>query len=276
MRNIILLMAFVSFTAQSQDKFFQIRNPYQGSHYAFSSFDAAEINQFIVQFNETWNEDISDGFDLYDGNELGMTFSTSGMRFVWGKKDMKWTASTDYAIGFGKTKNEVSFRNGISQKMELRSTSNQINNTFGISLDENKFWFEGLYCTNIRRIFIEYSTVHLNDIESFGPEYKLNGLYKGLIRTMEFGAQASYRKKKYIMYARVQYPIAIVGPGKDERYFTDAQSKHANPTDFPSNYNTYVSDPQGHYERKEGLMTSGFKGLSYGFGIMMIIGKFEE
>lgn len=270
--SIFLLLQAATVSAQ----FFTMRHPYTGSHYAFSSFDATGLNQFVVQFNAMWQSDISTGFHQYEGNELGQTFSTSGMRFVWGKKDMQWTASTDYAIGFGKDKNEVTFNNGITQIFNLRATNNQINNTFGIALKENKFWLEAMYCTNLGRVFIEYATIHHNGVESYGSEYKLNGLYKGTIRTMEFGTQTSYRRKRVVMYARVLYPLAIVGPGKSERFFVDAQSTQPDPKDFPSNYNTYVNDPMGHIERSEGLQTTGFKGLSYGFGMLIIMGKIDE
>ena len=264
-----------SFTSMSQ--IFTMRHPYSGSHYAFKRIDPSGLNSFVVEFNQMWADDLSEGFEQYSGNEFGQTFTTSGMRFVWGKKDMKWTASSDYALGFGKSKNSATFNNGITQNMEVRYTSNQINNTFGIALNENKVWLEALYCTNLSRIFIEYSTVHQTGQESFGPEYKLNGLYKGLVRTMEIGVQASYRfKKRYVLYGRFLLPMAIVGPDRSERGFIDDKSVHSDPRNFPGNYDTYVNDPSGHVQRNEGLTSEAFKGISYGFGLLIYVGKIEE
>lgn len=271
-----VLAFFVLVALQSNAQFFTMRHPYSGSHFAFKQLNVGDLNRFVIGFNQAWAQDIQSGLRQFEEGEFGQTFSTSGMRFVWGKKDMKWTFSTDYAIGFGKAKNEVHFTNGIEQRMEVRYTSNQINNTFGISLKENKVWLEGMYCTNLSRIFIEYSTIHLSGKESFGPEYKLNGLYKGLIRTMEFGAQASYRfKKRYVLYGRVLIPVAIIGPDKSERFFTDEQSVHSDPRNFPTNYETYVNAPADHVSSNGQMSTEGFKGLSYGFGMLIYVGKIE-
>ncbi len=271
MKNFLLLTLLITHVASAQ--IFEMVKPYTGGHYAFSRFDPNGVNQFAVQFNNLWAADISSGFSQYSGKELGQTFTTSGMRFVWGKKAMQWTASTDYAFGFGKEKNEAKFSNGITQIMNLRATSNQINTTFGVALKENSVWLEGMYCTNIARVFIEYATVHRNGVESYGTEYKLNGLYKGLIRTMGIGAQVSYRKGKYILYSRMLMPVVIVGPGKNERVFTDDQSTQPQPNNFPSNYENYVADPATYSSGNQGLQSSDFKGFSFGFGFFYIIGK---
>lgn len=275
-RTFFLILSF-GLMIQAYGQFFTMRHPYSGSHYAFKQINPGDLNRFVVDFNQMWANDITTGFTQFKGDEFGQTFTTSGMRFVWGKKEMQWTISTDYALGFGKAKNNVVFKNGIEQNMEVRYTSNQINNTFGIALKENKIWLEAMYCTNLSNIFVEYSTVHLSGQESFGPEYKLNGLYKGLLRTMEFGAQASYRfKKRYVLYGRCLLPVAIVGPDASERGLIDAQSVHSDPRNFPGNYATYVNDPSGHISRNEGMSSEGFKGFSYGFGLLIYVGKIEE
>lgn len=259
-----------------QAQFFTMRHPYSGSHYGFKTVDVGDLNRFVVGFNKAWSADIQSGFRQFEKNEFGQTFTTSGMRFVWGNNDMKWTFSTDYAFGAGKAENEVLFTNGITQKMNVRYTSNQINQTFGVSLKENKVWLEALYCTNLSKIFIEYSTVHLSERESFGPEYKLNGIYQGVIKTMEFGAQASYRyKKRYVLYARFLLPLAVVGPSDNERVFIDEQSVHSDPREFPTEYSTYVNDPTTHINNRNQMSTEGFKGMSYGFGMLIYVGKIE-
>jgi hypothetical protein len=252
---------------------FTMKKSFTGSHYGFRNFDPAGINRFVVDFNATWADDITTGFHQYDGSELNQTYTTSGFRLIWGKKDMKWTASSDYAFGAGKDKNNVVFNNGIEQNMILRATNHQISNTFGITLKEEKVWIEGMYCTNLGKVIVEYSTVHLDGNESFGNEYKLNGLYTGTIKTMEIGAQFCYKYKKYVFYARTMVPMAVVGPDKGLRGLYDPQSSQNDPKDFPSNYNTYVDDPSGHITRTEGLRTDGFKGFSYGFGMFYYIGK---
>ena len=262
MRKLLLFMILLNVfcvTAQT----FTLRHPYSGSHYGFKKIDPSTLNNFVIGFNQMWSADIVEGFQQYDGGEFGQTFSTSGMRFVWGKKSVQWTASTDYSIGTGKSKNKVEFSNGIEQNLTVRYTSNQINNTFGVALKENKFWLEAMYCTNLSKLIVEYSTTHLNGVESFGSEYKLNGLYKGLIRTMEIGAQTSYRfNKRYVLYARVLFPMKVAGPSTSERGLINAQSVQSEPKDFPENYDTYVNDPEGHVSRKEGMNTTGIKGLS--------------
>jgi len=271
----IILCVLMGINVNAQ--FFTMRHAYSGSHFAFKKINTGDLNRFVVSFNQLWATDIKSGYRQFKDNEFGQTFTTSGMRFVWGQKDMKWTFSTDYALGFGKVKNKVKFTNGIEQSMEVRYTSNQINNTFGISLKENKVWLEALYCTNLSRVFIEYSTIHLSGTESFGSEYKLNGLYKGLIKTMEFGLQTSYRfKKRYVLYARFLMPASIIGPSKDERVMIDERSVHSDPRNFPANYESYVNDPSGHISRNEQMRTDGFKGVSDGFGMLIYLGKIKE
>ena len=275
MKKICFVLLLFSLGAHGQ--FFTMKKSYTGSHYGFKRFDPIGINQFVVSFNEMWSENISTGFHQYDGSELGQTFTTSGLRFIWGKDEkMKWTASSDYAFGMGKDKNAVIFTNGIEQNLTLRASNHQVNNTFGISLNEDKLWIEALYSTNLGKVIIEYSTVHQDGTESFGTEYKLNGLYIGTIKTMEIGAQFCYKYKKYVFYTRAMVPLAIVGPGKGMRGLVDEQSSQADPKDFPSDYNTYISDPAGHVSRNEGLQTTGFKGFSYGFGMFYLIGKDKD
>lgn len=269
----VLLLGMLFLTPGIHAQIFALKKTYTGSHYAFSHFDPTGINQFVVQFNEMWSDAIQTGFHQYDGSELGQTFTTSGLRFIWGQNSMKWTASSDYAFGAGKDKNEVVFNNGMTQLMTLKSTCNQINNTFGITLNEEKLWLEALYCTNLGKVLIEYSTLQPNGVESFGTEYKLNGLYTGTLKTMQFGVQTSYKYKKYVFYARAMIPTVVLGPDKSARGLVDAQSSQADPRDFPSNYNTYVNDPQGHVSRLENLQTTNFKGYSYGFGMFYLIGK---
>lgn len=70
---------------------------------------------------------------------------------------------------------------------------------------------------------------------------------------MQFGVQTSYRHKKLVFYARAMIPTVVLGPEESERGLVDAQSSQADPRDFPSNYNTYINDPQGHIARFENL-----------------------
>lgn len=273
MKKAILTICTFLLTQNFQAQIFELKKTYTGSHYAFSRFKTAEINQFVVQFNQMWKDDIETGFSQYKGGELGQTFTTSGLRVIWGKKERKWTASSDYAFGAGKAKNKVDFKNGMSQTLILRATSHQISSSFGMTFKENKYWLEAMYTTNLTKLIIEYATIHQNGTESFGTEYKLNGLYRGEIKTMELGFQASYKHKKFVLYTRVLYPVIVTGPKKNERNFVDVRSSQLEPRDFPSNYNSYVNDPEGHISRGESLTSNGFKGLSYGFGLFYLIGK---
>jgi hypothetical protein len=270
--SIIVLFAVVSPLARAQ--FFEMKKSYTGWHYAFSRFNPDGINKFVVQFNKMWESDIESGFHQYKGGERGQNFTTSGLRVIFGKKEeYKWTISSDYAFGFGKEKNECVFKNGMIQHMVMKFRNNQINFSFGITKKENKIWLEGLYCTNLGKIILEYSTEHRNGANSFGTEYKLNGIYTATIKTMEFGIQTSYKHKKYVFYARALMPAFIIGPSKNERSFVDERSSQMDPKDFPSDYNSYVADPVGHTSRGEFLKSNGFKGFSYGFGMFYLIGK---
>jgi hypothetical protein len=270
-KQILILFLFTGTFSKAQ--FFEMKKTYTGGHYAFSHFNEDDINKFVVHFNQLWASDLKTGFHQYKGNERGQTFTTSGFRFIFGKEETKWTASMDYAYGFGKDKNEAEFQNGIIQHMDVKFRNNQINFSFGVAKNENKVWLEGLYSTNLGKVIIEYSTEHLNGIQSFGTEYKLNGIYVSTIKTMEFGAQASYKYKKYVFYARAMFPALVIGPGKKERMFVDARSSGTDPKDFPSEYNTYVNDPQAHVSANGSLQSTGFKGLSYGFGMFFLLGK---
>lgn len=270
-KYLLVLLVLAGTCAQAQ--LFEMKKTYTGFHYAFSRFNEEAINKFVVQFNQMWQNDLEKGFHQYRGNERGQTFTTSGFRVIFGKKETKFTASTDYAYGWGKEKNKAIFKNGIIQRMDMKFRCNQVNLSFGITKNNNKVWLEGLYCTNLGKIILEYSTEHLNGVKSFGTEYKLNGIYIGHIKTMEFGVQLSYKYKKYVFYARALLPTIVLGPSKNERAFTDARSSQPDPKDFPSDYNSYINDPAGHVARKEYLQSTGFKGFSYGFGMFYLIGK---
>lgn len=264
---LLILLAY-----ESSAQIFDMRKAYTGYHFAFSPFKETPINQFIVQFNQMWRDDLAKGFHQYSGNELGQSFTTSGFRFIWGK-NRKWTASTDYAFGAGKDKNEAEFKSGIIQHLRLRVTNHQVNASFGVSLKENKVWLEGLYSTCIGKAVIEYSTEYQNGVTSFGTEYKLNGVYSGNIKTMQLGVQSSYKYKKYVFYARALFPIIILGPDENARNLIDEKSSQPAPNDFPSDYNTYINQPQNYNPEVDGLLSTGFKGMSYGFGMFYLIGK---
>jgi hypothetical protein len=252
---------------------FVLKKTYTGYHYGFSRFNEDGLNKFVVQFNKMWGDDLQEYFHQYKGGERGQNFTTSGFRFIVGKKETKWTFSTDYAFGFGKDKNEAVFKNGIRQHMVVKFRNNQVNLSFGITKKEEKFWLEALYCTNLAKVIIEYSTEHTNGVQSFGTEYKLNGIYIGTIKTMELGAQVSYKVKKYVFYSRVLFPIAVIGPDKNARNFIDERSGYTAPNDFPSDYDSYVNDPQRYVSEDHSLKSTNFKGLSFGFGMFYLIGK---
>lgn len=265
------LLACIPASAQ----FFQMKKTYTGYHYGFGFWNPDDVNKFVVGFNEMYRDDLNEYFSQFTGRDRGMSFTTSGFRFIIGKDDWerKFTFSTDYAFGAGKEKNEAEFKNGIKQHMVLKFRTNQVNMTFGITKKDNKVWLEGMYCTNLQKVIIEYSTEHLNGVNSFGTEYKLNGVYVGTLKTMELGAQVSYKWKKNVFYTRVLYPIAVIGPDKAKRNFVDERSGYDAPNDFPSDYNSYVNDPAGYISRDESLKTTGMKGLSFGFGMVHLIGK---
>jgi len=274
MKTIMLLLTAAAAPVCLRAQLFEMKKSYTGSHYAFSRFDPSGLNQFVVGFNDAWRNDLSSGFHQYKGSELGLTFTTSGFRVIFGRReDFKWTISTDYAYGFGKDKNEAVFRNGVEQHMEVRSSKNQINTTFGIALKESKVWLEAYASTNLAKTLIQYTTVYPNGSESYGSEYKLNGLYRGNIKTMEMGFQVSYKYKKYVFYSRAMMPLFILGPGEEERHFNDESNGHEKPNDFPSNYPAYLYDATAYKNESGHLKSSDFKGISYGFGILYLIGK---
>jgi hypothetical protein len=270
-KTILLLLTLVCTQAHAQ--LFELKKTYTGFHYAFSRFDEDGINKFVVQFNKMWEADLNEGFHQYKGNERGQTFTTSGFRFIFKIGERHFTASTDYAYGFGKEKNEATFKNGMTQHMDIKFRCNQVNLSFGIAKKDNKVWLEGLYCTNLGKMILEYSSEYPNGVTSFGTEYKLNGVYVGKIKTMEFGVQASYKYKKYVFYGRALMPAFVIGPSKAERAFVDERSSQVSPKDFPSDYNSYVADPAGHTSRSEYLQSTGFKGFSFGFGMFYLFGK---
>lgn len=269
-----LTAVFLLFAVYVSAQIFEMKKTYTGYHYGFGFWNPDGINRFVVQFNEMYHGDLQEYFHQYTGRERGMNFTTNGLRFILASDgETKLTFSTDYAFGAGKEKNEAVFKNGMVQHMVVKFRTNQVNMTFGIAKKDNKFWVEGIYCTNLAKIIIEYSTEHLNGVNSFGTEYKLNGVYVGTVKTMELGAQVSYKWKKNVFYTRVLYPIAVIGPDKDKRNFTDERSGYAAPNDFPSDYNSYVNDPAGYTANDGSLKTTGMKGLSFGFGMFHLIGK---
>ncbi len=269
MKIAILTFVCISCAITSvQGQFFQLKKSYTGSHFAFKRVNPKGLNDFFNSFNDLYAKDLTQKFHQLRGGEFGQTFTTSGLRVIFGKReDFKWTISTDYAYGAGKDKNEAHFSNGIEQHMKVRYSS------FGVALKENKFWLEGMYCANISKITIEYSTLYPNGSESFSSEYKLNGLYTANLSTQELGIQLSYKRKKYVLYTRALLPIFITGPDKSSRSFVDPRNGNSQPTDFPSNYKTYSQNPNQLISNGEQLKSTGFKGFSYGFGLIYLIGK---
>ncbi|HTF04244.1 MAG TPA: hypothetical protein VK826_09460 [Bacteroidia bacterium] len=272
MKKILSALALLTIVS-AHAQIFEMKKTYTGYHYGFGFWNPDGLNKFVVSFNDMYRDDLKEYFTQYSGRERGMSFTTSGFRFIVGKKETKWTFSTDYAFGAGKEKNEAVFKNGITQHMVVKFRTNQVNFSFGITKKENKVWIEGLYCTNLAKVIIEYSTEHLNGVNSFGTEYRLNGIYIGTIKTMELGAQFSYKWKKNVFYTRILYPIAVIGPDKGKRNFVDDRSGYEAPNDFPSDYNSYVNDPAGYAANNGALQSTGMKGLSFGFGMFHLIGK---
>ncbi len=264
-------LLLTSLTAQAQ--FIQMKKTYTGTYYGFKSIDPAGLNKFVVGFNERYASGMSEKFHQYKGGEFGQTFTTSGFRFIFGNGENKWTLSTDYAFGSGKDKNKAVFTNGVEQRMEVRYSSNFVTTTFGRTFKENKYWLEGMLTTNLSKMFIEYTTVYPNGQESFGSEYKLNGLYTANLKTMEFGVQATYKYKKYLLFARAFAPIFVMGPDEKERNFVDERNNNTQPTDFPSDYNSYADNPSSYVSENGQLKSTNFKGISYGFGFIYLIGK---
>jgi len=250
-----------------------MKKTYTGSYYGFKHIDPAGLNQFVVGFNEMAGSALKDKFHQYSGNEFGQTFTTSGFRVILGNKPNKWTFSTDYAFGMGKDKNQAVYQNGVEQHMTVRYSTNFVTTTFGRTFKENKYWLEGMLTTNLSKMYIEYSTVYPNGQESFGSEYKLNGLYKATLKTMEIGVQATYKHKKYLMFARAFVPMFTLGPDKTQRNFVDERNNNAAPTDFPSNYGSYTSNHTAYVSENQQMKSTNFKGISYGFGIIYLIGK---
>lgn len=273
MRILLFSLAAMFATTQANAQFIQMKKTYTGSYYGFKSIDPAGLNKFVVGFNEAYGAGMTEKFHQYKGGEFGQTFTTSGFRLIFGNGENKWTLSTDYAFGMGKDKNEAIFANGVEQHMTVRYSTNFITTTFGRTFKENKYWLEGMLTTNLSKMFVEYTTVYPNGQESFGSEYKLNGLYTANLKTMELGVQATYKYKKYLLFARAFMPLAILGPDEKERNFVDERNNNASPTDFPSNYDNYVNN-QAAYESENGqLKSTDFKGFSYGFGFIYLIGK---
>jgi len=273
MRKLYLGVSLLLTSLTAHAQFIQMKKTYTGTYYGFKRIDPAGLNKFVVGFNERYGAGMSEKFHQYKGGEFGQTFTTSGFRFILGNGENKWTFSTDYAFGSGKDKNEAVFTNGVEQHMEVRYSSNYITTTFGRTFKENKYWLEGMLTTNLSKMFIEYTTVYPNGQESFGSEYKLNGLYTANLKTMEFGIQATYKYKKYLLFARAFAPLFVMGPDEKERNFVDERNNNSAPTDFPSNYNTYVDNPATYVSDNDQLKSTNFKGISYGFGFIYLIGK---
>jgi len=273
MRILLFSLAALCAATKANAQFIQMKKTYTGSYYGFKRIDPAGLNKFVVGFNEAYGSGMTEKFHQYKGGEFGQTFTTSGFRLIFGNGENKWTLSTDYAFGMGKDKNEAVFTNGVEQHMTVRYSTNFITTTFGRTFKENKYWLEGMLTTNLSKMFVEYTTVYPKGQESFGSEYKLNGLYTANLKTMELGVQATYKYKKYLLFARAFMPLAILGPDKKERNFVDERNNNASPTDFPSNYDQYVNN-QYAYESENGqLKSTSFKGFSYGFGFIYLIGK---
>lgn len=124
----------------------------------------------------------------------------------------------------------------------------------------------------IKSLGLRYSTLYPDGSESIGTEYKLNGYYDGLTSAFEFGPQFTYRIGPVGSFFRMSWVLPNFPPGKNIVTMEDYSNNHYPPTDFPSNYVTYATDPVTFVVNNDGLLTDSFEGNRITIGLTWFLG----
>ena len=238
--------------------------------YSSSQFETKGINTFVNSFNNFWGEQLSTPLTEFKGNEFSHPNIGIGFRVI-SRGKMGFSGST--AFMYGKTKYSTTNQWSTQVENEMLFKVRDLQWTVNAGLHfGNLFYLEAYSGAHIRRLFMEYATVYPDGSRSLSSEYKLNGLYSGNVSTFDVGVQAGFRIKFVMLYARLTKPLSNFPTGKGLISLDDYDNVNYPPSEFPTDYEIYATDPIQFVEEDLGLKTDDFEGMRLSIGIELIFG----
>ncbi len=236
-----------------------------------SRFDTTGLNGFFSSYNAYWGSDLASPWDEASGWEFSHANVGAGVR-SWLSGPVNWSGGTGMLVGAGFWRPESEWQNGVQNRLRMRVIDWKWTAHAGIQLRE-RFFVEGYLGANARTSRFIYSTVHQDGSESISSEYKLNGVYEGLTASFDYGAQLTARFRGFNTYLRLSVASKSFPPGKGLVSVLDYDDNDSPPTDLPSDYELWATDPVAFTEQDLGVRTDSLEGLRITIGVEITPGS---
>lgn len=240
------------------------------AEYSSSKFDTKGMNGFVNSFNEFWGNKLSQPYQTFSGDELSHPYFGVGFRVISQGK-MGFTASTAFLFGNKKYEHTAGWENGVGNELGFKIRDLSWTVTLGMHFN-NLIYLEGFFDAHARKLEMAHTTIYQDGSRSLSSEYKLNGLYSGKIASSNVGIQAGLRLWSFLLYVKPTWALKNFPPGKDLVTLDDYTNVNYPPSDFPSDYNLYATDPLQYVEENLGVKTDDFEGFRLAIGVEFILG----
>lgn len=259
---IIILLSFHSFGQFPATLYFN-------GGYSVDKFNPEGINEFSSTFNQFWAGELEEDWGTLKGSELSAPIFGIGFKSVSEKTiAFSWATGFQYqAAGF---KNQTTWNSGVVQHYKFRSRDYLWTAQAGVAWN-NMLRAEFYLAGGMRSLGLRYTTRYQDGSESIGTEYRLNGYYSGRIALFELGGELSCQLGPLALFARYSAGLKNFPPGKGLVVLMDDSSNILPPTDFPSNYTTYATDPVTFIEDNDGMITDNFQVNRFTFGVYWVL-----
>ncbi|MBI1226536.1 MAG: hypothetical protein GC192_14980 [Bacteroidetes bacterium] len=240
------------------------------TEYSYSSFDTKGMNGFVNTFNEFWGQKLSKPYSEFSGHEFSHPKFGIGFRFLT-QGNAGFTASTAFLYGRKKYQHSATWANDVQNELDFKVRDLSWTVTTGMHI-RNAIFLEVFFDANGRKLEMAHATIYQDGSKSLSSEYKLNGLYTGKIASSDIGLQLGFRLGPILLYCKPTWALKNFPPGKDLVTLDDYTNVNYPPTDFPSDYRKYTTDPLGYVEQNLGVKTDDFEGFRLAFGAELIFG----
>ncbi len=241
------------------------------SEYSINQFDAAGMNGFVNSFNTFWGNRLERPYQEFSGKEFSHLNFGLGFRIISTGK-IGYTASSSFLYGRKKYIHDpVIWDGGVENELNFRVRDLQWTFTNGIHI-KNLIYLESYVDANFRRIRLKHYTVYQDGSKSLSSEYKINGLYTGTVASFDVGFQVGVRVKSFLLYLKPSWALKNFPPAKGLVSLSDYDSNNFPPTDFPSDYIIYGTDPIQFVQNDLGVKTDDFEGFRLAIGLEYILG----
>ena len=239
--------------------------------YSLDKFETEGMNSFVSTFNDFWGNKLSQPYEEFTGNEFSHGNFGMGFRVI-SSGHVGFSAGTAFLYGRKTFTHSATWNNGVVNDLDFYARDLQWSINLGIHI-ENLLFLEAYADANIRKLEMGHYTVYQDGSRSLSSEYKLNGLYTGTVSSMDVGFQAGLRLYNYFMiFCKPTWPMKNFPPGKDLIGLDDYTTVNYPPSEFPSDYRLYATDPVSFVEQDKGVKTDQFEGFRLAFGIEIIFG----